>query len=331
MKFQAALVLLASSLVSSVWAEASDFGYDSAGLHEAREAGLEGEDYDLSARAAGEGEVEIESEGSRYVLARDPGDDEFESEGSPYLFARDPGHNDLESEDYSHLLARAYYSGYLAARDAESDDYPHLYQRAYLAAREAHAQLEDYLRILERAVPAGKGKPAPKPPATTAGKPEGKSAGKPAGADKGGDKPKPGPSDGGKSGGPPVPAGKDASKLHVWRRLDTRPTEYDNRSGASHDGLNQLMKDTGGRHVDLVIGNPTKGYREYGLMFQGPDWLTKANGDGAAVEAYGDKYEKETGEKLTYVGQVKDGRRTLDSILKFGKQRHDLCSNAKAG
>jgi hypothetical protein len=48
---------------------------------------------------------------------------------------------------------------------------------------------------------------------------------------------------------PVIPAGKDATKLHVWTRLDTRTTSYDNRGGANHDGLNQLMKDTGGKHV----------------------------------------------------------------------------------
>ncbi|KAK3386853.1 hypothetical protein B0H63DRAFT_141488 [Podospora didyma] len=112
---------------------------------------------------------------------------------------------------------------------------------------------------------------------------------------------------------PTIPAGKDANKLHVWVRLDTRPITYDSRSGATHDGLNQLMKDTGGRHVDVIVGN-AKGYNEYGLKFNDKTWQKKANGDGAAVSAYAGPYEATKGEALTYKGQVGDGRRTLNSI-----------------
>jgi hypothetical protein len=48
---------------------------------------------------------------------------------------------------------------------------------------------------------------------------------------------------------PAIPSGKDTTKLHVWRRLDTRSTTYDDRHGADHGGLNELMRDTGGKHV----------------------------------------------------------------------------------
>ncbi|KAJ5429704.1 hypothetical protein N7491_006720 [Penicillium cf. griseofulvum] len=74
-----------------------------------------------------------------------------------------------------------------------------------------------------------------------------------------------------KRAAPPVPVGKDATRLHVWIRTDERPSTYDDRSGAKHEGLNQLMKDTGGRHKDVVIGN-SKGYYEYGLQFNDPSW-----------------------------------------------------------
>lgn len=117
--------------------------------------------------------------------------------------------------------------------------------------------------------------------------------------------------------GPTIPEGEDDSKLHVWIRLDTRPTTYDNRNGADHDGLNQLMKDTGGRHVDVIVGN-SKGYNEYGLMFKDKTWRSKPNGDGAEVVAYGDPYDSVAGERFTYQGQVRDGRKTLNSIGTLG-------------
>lgn len=120
---------------------------------------------------------------------------------------------------------------------------------------------------------------------------------------------------------PSVPQGKDATKLHVWIRTDERPSTFDSRSGASHEGLNQLMKDTGGRHKDVVIGNPTKGYYEYGLQFEDRSWLTKPNGDGAAVSSYDGPYTEVKGgqEMFEYQGQVKDGRKSLKTIGTIGK------------
>lgn len=120
---------------------------------------------------------------------------------------------------------------------------------------------------------------------------------------------------------PSVPKGKDATKLHVWIRTDERPSTYDDRSGASHEGLNQLMKDTGGRHKDVVIGNPSKGYYEYGLQFNDKTWLKKPNGDGAAVSSYDGAYVEVKGghEMFEYKGQVKDGRKTLKTIGTVGK------------
>lgn len=124
-----------------------------------------------------------------------------------------------------------------------------------------------------------------------------------------------------KRAAPSVPKGKDATKLHVWIRTDERPITYDSRSGATHEGLNQLMKDTGGRHKDVVVGN-SKGFYEYGLMFDDPSWQKKANGDGAPVSEYAGAYVEVKGgkEAFEYKGQVKDGRKTLKSIGLVGKQ-----------
>jgi len=126
--------------------------------------------------------------------------------------------------------------------------------------------------------------------------------------------PSPGPSS---ATGPTLPAGKDATKLHVWTRLDTRPTEYDDRGGASHDGLNQLMKDTGGRHVDVIVGSPSSGFQQYGLKFAGRDWMQKPNGDEAEVEPYNEPYKKTAGEGFKYIGQL-DGRSTFNSVKTKG-------------
>lgn len=52
------------------------------------------------------------------------------------------------------------------------------------------------------------------------------------------------------------------------------------------------MKDTGGRHKDIIVGNPSKRYWEYGLMFEDETWQSKPNGDGATVLSYEANYEE---------------------------------------
>lgn len=81
------------------------------------------------------------------------------------------------------------------------------------------------------------------------------------------------------------------------------------------------MKDTGGRHKYIVVGNPSKGYWEYGLMFHDTTWQSKPNGDGAAVLSYEVKYSeiKNGKEAFQYMGQVKDGRKTHNSIASLGE------------
>ena len=73
------------------------------------------------------------------------------------------------------------------------------------------------------------------------------------------------------------------------------------------------MKDTGGRHVDVVVGNPTAGFHEYGLKFFDSSWMKKPNGDGAALEPYNVLYTATLGETFQYKGQL-DGRSTFSSI-----------------
>ncbi|KAI9640613.1 hypothetical protein NHQ30_010912 [Ciborinia camelliae] len=119
---------------------------------------------------------------------------------------------------------------------------------------------------------------------------------------------------------PTLPAGKDASKLQVWIRTDTRAMTYDDRHGAPHDGLNQLMKDTGGRHVDVIVSSGKK-YYEYGLMFSDKSWQTKPNGDGAPVESYGGQEmiaPPGGNEAYTYEGQI-EGRTRLSTIASTGE------------
>ena len=124
-----------------------------------------------------------------------------------------------------------------------------------------------------------------------------------------------------KRAAPPVPAGKDAARLHVWIRTDERPSTYDDRSGAKHDVLSQLMEDTGGRRKDVVIGN-SKGYYDYRLQFNDPSWQKKQNSDGAAVSEYAGSYVevKDRHESYEYKGEVKEKKKILNSIFNTDEQ-----------
>ncbi|KAI1209931.1 uncharacterized protein F4807DRAFT_78661 [Annulohypoxylon truncatum] len=112
---------------------------------------------------------------------------------------------------------------------------------------------------------------------------------------------------------PVLPKGKDDTKLHAWIRTDKETVEYDNRHGISHEGLNQMMKDIGGNHVDVVVGN-SKGYYQAGLEFSSKDWIKQhPNGDGAAISEYWEPYVTMPQESFQYQGQI-DGRKTLNSV-----------------
>ncbi|KAH9890272.1 hypothetical protein F4778DRAFT_796550 [Xylariomycetidae sp. FL2044] len=117
--------------------------------------------------------------------------------------------------------------------------------------------------------------------------------------------------------GPLMGGVKDPTKFHMWLRTDTRSTvnstKYD---GVYYDGLDRLMKDTDGKHKDLVLRNATQ-YYEYGLKFKDNGW--KKNPDGAEVEAYRFDYHPVLqGEKLDYIGVVGGGR-ALDDIGKVAQ------------
>ncbi|KAI1462038.1 hypothetical protein F4805DRAFT_453269 [Annulohypoxylon moriforme] len=118
---------------------------------------------------------------------------------------------------------------------------------------------------------------------------------------------------------PVIPKGKDASKLHAWLRTDQETTDYDNRHGISHEGLNQMMKDIGGKHVDVVVGN-AHGFQQIGLEFDDPQWIKKyPNGDGAPVAKYSEKYVTMPKETFVYQGQI-DGRKTINSMGNIAEQ-----------
>ena len=103
--------------------------------------------------------------------------------------------------------------------------------------------------------------------------------------------------------------------IHVWRRLDTRPTTYV-KQGVNFDGLNKLCRDLGGQHVDVVLGDGHNSFTEIGLALD-KGWHNKNNGDGAGVSAYEDTYKPIAGEQFQYVGRL-DGRSTINSVKAKG-------------
>ncbi|KAL1883325.1 hypothetical protein Daus18300_000383 [Diaporthe australafricana] len=80
-----------------------------------------------------------------------------------------------------------------------------------------------------------------------------------------------------------LPSGADGARLHIWQRLDTTDAVYDSRAGVDHTNLNLMMKAMGGA------------------------WLKRPNGDGAAINPYGQNYKKLDGQRVTYVGQLAAG------------------------
>jgi hypothetical protein len=71
--------------------------------------------------------------------------------------------------------------------------------------------------------------------------------------------------------------------------------------------------------MDVVVCKGTD-CNEYGLQFNDKTWVkTHSNGDGAPISAYAAPYKVAATETFTYKGQVKDGRKTLNSIATLGK------------
>lgn len=124
-----------------------------------------------------------------------------------------------------------------------------------------------------------------------------------------------------------IPAGKDGNALHLWLRLDTTDAVYDNRAGIDHSNLNQVIKDMGGQHTDVIVGTKSS-KREYGLLFSDKSWLKMPNGDGATIEPYGLNYKKLEGQRVTYVGQLAAGTTQADAQAqcKFSPHRNIVCN-----
>ena len=129
----------------------------------------------------------------------------------------------------------------------------------------------------------------------------------------------------GGSGGwaPRLPVGADPSGHHLFIRLDTVPKAYPPFGGSvDHAGLNKLMADMGGQHVDVVYGSPSKGYRECGLALVDMAWTrTHSNADGYPVDARCRQLLVGGRDEYAYVGQY-DGR-SVESLCK-GTRRPGL-------
>ncbi|GAB1310927.1 hypothetical protein MFIFM68171_01137 [Madurella fahalii] len=126
----------------------------------------------------------------------------------------------------------------------------------------------------------------------------------------GGKKPPPSSS---KNIGPEIPEGKDKTKLHVWVRVEPLGELYDNRHGIDHQGMNNLMIQIGGKHCDVVVGNPSQGFRQLGLLIDEADWMKKKpNGDGATVKVENSAYKKVPDETIQYKGQAAKKVSTLN-------------------
>ncbi|MCJ1430653.1 hypothetical protein MMC27_000003 [Xylographa pallens] len=110
------------------------------------------------------------------------------------------------------------------------------------------------------------------------------------------------------AGGPLLPAGLDSSEYHIFSRLNTIPKAYPPFGSVDHAGLNKLMADLGGQHVDVVYGNPSQGYHECGLILVDMAWTkTHSNADGYPVVAQCRELYPGEMDEYTYVGQYSGG------------------------
>ncbi|MCJ1405533.1 hypothetical protein MMC11_008761 [Xylographa trunciseda] len=111
-----------------------------------------------------------------------------------------------------------------------------------------------------------------------------------------------------RAGGPHLPAGLDSSGNHMFFRLNTIPKTYPPFGSVDHAGLNKLMADLGGQHVDVVYGNPSKGYHECGLILVDMAWTkTHSNADGYPVTAQCRELFLGEMDEYTYIGQYSGG------------------------
>ncbi|KAI7909592.1 hypothetical protein M0657_011777 [Pyricularia oryzae] len=105
--------------------------------------------------------------------------------------------------------------------------------------------------------------------------------------------------------GIPPPLNVDPKRVQVWIRLDkTIPTEdfYKNDQGFTHTALKNLIREAGGQHTDVVVGNKDK-WIEYGIFFERGPWADSAEsalGYPTRVRVYDLKPKQNV--KWTYVG-----------------------------
>ena len=111
-----------------------------------------------------------------------------------------------------------------------------------------------------------------------------------------------------RAGGPHLPAGLDSSEDHMFFRLNAIPKAYPPVGSVDHAGLNKLLTDLAGQHIDVVYGDPSKGYRECGLILVDMAWTkTHPNADGYPVVAQCRELLLGEKDKYTYVGQYSGG------------------------
>ena len=109
-------------------------------------------------------------------------------------------------------------------------------------------------------------------------------------------------------GGPQLPSGVDPNGLHLFTRLNTVPKAYPPFGSVNHAGLNKLMADLGGQHVDVIHGNPDKGYIECGLTLVDMAWTkTHSNADGYPVYARCVPVVHGERDLYTYMGEYEGG------------------------
>ncbi|MCJ1293580.1 hypothetical protein MMC34_005135 [Xylographa carneopallida] len=117
------------------------------------------------------------------------------------------------------------------------------------------------------------------------------------------------------AGGLRLPVGLDSSAPHVFFRLNTIPKAYPPFGSVDHAGLNKLMADLSGQHVDVVYGNPSTDYRECGLILVDMAWTkTHSNADGYPVVAQCRELYHGERDEYTYLGQYSGG--SVEKICK---------------
>ena len=105
-------------------------------------------------------------------------------------------------------------------------------------------------------------------------------------------------------GGPLLPRDADPIGFHIFTRLNTIPKAYPPFGNVDHAGLNKLMADLGGQHVDVVYYKPSSGFHECGLFLKDMLWTrTHSNADNYPVIPMCRELQRGERDLYTYVGQ----------------------------